>query len=114
MERTLDFNSVKRPSMLLTMKDEAKTKIHVSTPTEALVEELQTVSAEMDSVLSAGDSESVKASFDLAARLINCNSDGIRVTADELRGKYNIDLVDLVLFFSIYTDFVDEIGKAKN
>ena len=114
MAKNLDFNSVQRPTLVLTMKDAEKTKIRVSTPTEALIEEMQAVTAELGEVAKTGDGASIKAVFDLAARLICCNRDGIRVTAEQLRDDYNINLEDLVIFFSAYIDFVEEISRAKN
>lgn len=114
MAKNLDFNSVQRPTLVLTMKDAEKTKIRVSTPTENLVEKLQTVSKELSEVLTNGDGASIRATFDLAAQLISCNRDGIRVTAEQLRDEFNLDLEDLVIFFSAYIDFVEEINRAKN
>lgn len=114
MAKNLDFNSVQRPTLVLTMKDAAKTKIRVSTPTEDIVEKLQTVSHELNEVLANGDGASIRATFDLAAQLISCNRDGIRVTAEQLRDEFNLDLEDLVIFFSAYIDFVEEISRAKN
>lgn len=114
MSKTLDFNSVQRPTLILTMMDEAKTQIHVSSPTEKLVEELQTISAELDEILREGDKDSINATYNLAARLISCNRDCVTVTAEELREKYKLKLEDLVIFFSVYIDFIDEISEAKN
>lgn len=114
MEKTLDFNSVQRPALLVTMKDEEKTQIHIGMPTESLVEELQVASQELEEVLRVGDRNSIDAIYDLAARLISCNREFLKVSAADLRARYGLNLEDLVLFFSVYIDFVDEIGKAKN
>jgi superfamily II DNA or RNA helicase len=69
---------------------------------------------ELQSVLSGGDRESVELCYDLAARLINCNRSFITVTAEELRKKYGLDLEGLVVFYSAYADFIQEINSAKN
>ena len=114
MAKTLDFNSMKRPSLRLVMQDEAKTTIDVSTPTEGLVEELTTAMPELDAVLQSGDASMVQAIYDLAARLISCNRSFRQVTAEELRYKYHLNLEDLVIFYSAYLDFIDEVTNSKN
>lgn len=114
MAKTLDFNSLKKPALPLVMKDDKKTKIPVTTPTEGLVEKLQAAGPEFETVFATGDPEGVKAAYDLAAKLISCNLLGLQVTAEELRDKYGLNLYDLVFFFGAYTDFLAEIANAKN
>lgn len=114
MAKTLDFNNLQRPVLELVMPDEAKTVIKVSTPREALIEELQASLPDLEPKLAAGDAEAIALCYDLAARLINCNRSFITVTAEELRGKYNLDLEGLLMFFQAYIDFISEITNAKN
>ena len=114
MAKTLDFNSMKRPILRLVMQDEAKTNIDVSTPTEGLIEELAAATRELDAVLQSGDASMVQAIYDLAARLISCNRNFMKVTAEELRDKYKLNLEDLVIFYSAYLDFIDEVTNSKN
>jgi hypothetical protein len=103
--RELNFNTIQRPELLLTMEDEAHTQLHVGAPTAGLVEELQA---------KAGRSESYEAMLDLFARLISRNRENITVTVDELKDKYNFDYTDAVAFFGVYIDFVKDIKKIKN
>lgn len=110
----LDFNTVKRPTLELVMQDEGRTVIMVTTPKEALIEELQATLPELQGTLSTGDKESIDLCYDLAARLINCNRNFVTVTVEELRGKYGMDLESLLLFYSAYLDFISEIHDAKN
>lgn len=114
MAKTLDFNKINRPVLQLVMPNKEKTVIKVSTPSEELVEELEATMPELQSVLSGGDREGVGLCYDLAARLINCNRSFITVTAEELRKKYGLDLEGLVVFYSAYADFIQEINSAKN
>jgi len=114
MAKTLDFNKIHRPHLLLVMPDKDRTKIKVSTPTEGLIEELQASLPEFEAVLKEGDAETIKAVYDLAARLINCNQSAVHVTAEDLAGKYGLNLEFLVEFFSAYIDFIGEITAAKN
>ena len=114
MAKTLDFNKINRPVLQLIMPNKDKTEIKVSTPSEALVEELQATLPELQKVLGGGDRESVELCYDLAARLINCNRSFIIVTAEELRTKYGLDLEGLIVFYNAYADFIQEINSAKN
>lgn len=115
MSKTLDFNLVSKPKLSLVMQDEAKTHIDVSLPTEGLMEELQAQLPTLEPALASGNNvEAIGLCYDLAARLINCNYSGVVVTAEELRSKYKLDFVMLLLFFNAYLDFVNEIQNAKN
>lgn len=115
----LDFNQINRPVLELTMMDKERTVITVTTPTEGLVEELQTTLPELQKIFAPGDQGTVDAAYDLASRLISCNKQGLQVSADDLRSKYwpadrLTNLENLVFFFSAYTDFIEEINNAKN
>lgn len=112
--KELNFNSVQRPSLVLTMKDEEQTVLHVAVPKESLVEELQQMARELSTVVKTGDADGMRAVYDLAARLMSCNRDLIKVTADDLKSKYDLDFEDIVLFFRAYIDFIAEITSAKN
>lgn len=115
----LDFNKINRPVLELTMMDEEHTVITVTTPTEGLVEELQETLPELQKILAPGDQGTVEAAYDLAARLISCNKQGLQVSADDLRSKYwpadrLANMENMVVFFSVYMDFVEELNNAKN
>lgn len=114
MAKTLDFNVLTAPTLPLIMRDERRTEIIVTTPSEQLVEELQVVAPELERVLHAGDAESIKAVYNLAAKLISCNRSGLQVTAEDLRDKYKLNLEALIVFYSVYLDFLNEITNAKN
>lgn len=114
MAKVLDFNTIERPVLELVMQDDERTHIRVSTPTESLVEELAQLAPQLDKVLQSKDAESVAAIYDLAARLINCNRDCIKVTPEDLRGKYRMNLESLIIFFGAYVDFINEVTNAKN
>lgn len=112
--RALDFNSLKRPTLDLTMMDDEQTVIHVSTPSVALVEKLGANADEIEAALQGGDKESVKTVYDFAAELISCNRDRITVTGTELREKYRLDLEDLTVFYDAYLEYLNATRNAKN
>ena len=114
MAKTLDFNKLNTPVLPLVMCDPDQTVIKVSTPSEALIEELQATLPELEPLLASGSKDAVEACYDLAARVINYNRSFIKVTAGELRDKYKLGLEHLVAFFQAYIDFISEITNAKN
>ena len=79
MPKTLDFNTLTRPTLQLN-----------------------------------GDMTTVQACYDLAARLMSCNRSGIKVTTEDLRGKYQINLEALIIFYNAYIDFIEEVTNQKN
>lgn len=114
MAKTLDFNKITPPILPLIMPDDDRTEIKVTTPKQALVEELIEAAPELDAVLKNGDADTIRAIYDLAARLISCNLNGITVTADELRDKYKFNYEYLVIFYNAYVDFINELTNQKN
>ena len=114
MPKVLDFNSLQRPTLELVMLDDNKTKLRLVCPTERLIERLEAGMKEMTDIMKKNDSSSVRACYELAADLFSCNDDGLQITAEDLRDKYRLGFEHLVVFFSAYVDFIDEIKKAKN
>lgn len=114
MARTLDFNTINRPVLQLTMQDDNKTVINVSTPSERLIEEFQELLPQVREIMAKKDRSSIDYAFELAAKLISANRDFIKVTADDLRTTYRMNLESLVIFMATYTDFIQDIINAKN
>lgn len=114
MAKVLDFNTIERPVLELIMQDEARTHILVSTPTEGLVEELAALAPQLESLKQAEDAEAIAIIYDLAARLINCNRNFVKVTPEDLRVKFHMNFESLVIFYGHYIDFINDITRAKN
>lgn len=110
----LDLNAVQLETLDLTLQDADRTTLHITTPTEALVAELEAFTPEMLTVIRTGNKEGVHSIYDLAARLISCNREGISITAEELLGKYRMTLESAVVFFSAYMDYITGITNQKN
>lgn len=111
--RVLDLNTAQRPTLVLTMMDDERTVLHVKTPPESMVQELQAMQGEF-AKLETGDRDAVGMIYDLAARLLSCNRDFIKLTAEDLRDKYRVDLESMLLIFSAYLDFINALTNEKN
>ena len=114
MAEVLDFNILQQPTQVLRMMDADRTVIHVSAPTVDLVDELKRSGALLEKALKVQNKHTSELVYGLAARLINCNLDGIEVTAEDLAIKYRMSLQALKLFFEKYLDFLNEITNSKN
>lgn len=112
--RTLDFNTVERPTLRLVMQDDARTEILVTTPTEGLIEELEHIRPKFEAMVTDKDKFDIQALYEFAAKAMNCNRSLVAVTAEELAGKYRMNLESLVIFFAAYVDFIEGIANLKN
>lgn len=113
MARILDLNNVQESLLDLTLRDDARTVVHLDVPNEALINELENLGPQLKR-LETGDRKSVEMAYDLAARLVSCNFDHFKVTGEELRTTYRMGLVTVLTFFSGYMSAIDELIKEKN
>lgn len=114
MAEVLDFTILQEPTQVLKMMDPERTVIHVCAPTVDLVDELRRSGAALEQALKVHTPYTSALVYNLAAKLINCNHDGIKVTGEELAVKYRMSLQAMKLFFERYLDFLSEITEAKN
>lgn len=114
MSKSFDFNAITQQTLEVTLNDPERTKLHVTTPPERLIEQL---AASLDDLTGPGtgnDIDKIRASYKLAAELMSCNLEGIALTADDLREKYKIVPVVLAAFVTTYMDFINDFHNAKN
>lgn len=114
MAKILDFNLHRRLTMIIILKDDKKTVLHLCAPVKSLTDKIQQILPDMQTALSGNSTEASYAVYDLAADLISCNLDGITVTRDELTKKFEMNLEDMLLFFERYLEFLEEIRSEKN
>ena len=114
MAKTLDFNIIVPPTLPLVMRDAERTRVDVVAPTEGLVEELEAAAPGLNKAFASSAKEGTPTIYDLAARLISCNQQGLQVTAEDLRDKYHLNLEAMIVFYNAYTDFIGEVTNAKN
>lgn len=112
--KALDFNAIEQPTWLVTLKDNDKTAVHLTAPTVDLVDRLVAMAPELQNVAEYKDGRTIRAVYALTADVMNCNDDGFTFTAEELRDKYRLSLLDVFKFVAGYLDFVKEIQDAKN
>lgn len=103
---SLNFKTLQRPTLDLEFLDGPHPVIRVCYPTVDMIEELQTMDLD---VLKKGDRESVRESYEFAAKLISNNRDFFKVTGEELEKTYKLEFYDLILFFKAYMAYIDGV-----
>jgi hypothetical protein len=108
---TLDLNALQEPTLDVTLRDEARTVIHITYPDVDLFEALTAFDAPS---LTSGDGASLQLNYTLLAQIMNHNLDGITVTAEELRDKYRVTLYMATQIYVKYLEFVSLATNEKN
>ena len=116
MDYFLDLRQVDQPSFTLILRDDDGTVVHLCAPTVDLVDELREGGDVLLAALQGahGNDKQKRAVYDFAARIINCNTDNFKTTAEELAIRYRLSLSILNAFFDKYVDFINDIQNAKN
>ena len=114
MVKKLDFNALETPVLEITLRDKEQTVVRLTAPTEKNVERFTAMAENIQALKNDNTGETVKASFELIAELINCNLDEMTFTAESLRDHYGMKLYDAVVFIKVYLEFLQEIESAKN
>lgn len=110
MARSLDFNSMKKKYMTVTLADEAKSVLMIGTPTKAVLDSLLSMK---DSL--AGDEltdDAIDDLYDICARIMSRNKTGRVITKETVQELF--DFEDIIVFIRAYTDFISEVSGAKN
>lgn len=118
MSRTLDFNAIEKPTLEVIMRDKEHTVLHLSVPSVDFVEKLQALEPTIKKMKKSGRLEdfrdNIKTLYGFFAELMSHNEDCIKVTAEDLRDVYKLNLVDLFALYSAYEAFIEDIKNAKN
>lgn len=112
--KMLDFNAIQQPTWAIKLKDDDHTVVNLTAPTVELIDRLVAAAPEIQDVAKNKDGRAVRALFELIAEVMNCNDDGFTFTAEELRDKYRMTLLDVAKFEAGYFEFIKEIQDAKN
>lgn len=112
--KALNFNSIQQPTWDVILKDEDQTTVHLLAPSVELVDRLVAMAPELQEAADNKDGRAIRASYELVAEVMGCNADGFKFTAEELRDKYRLTFVELLMFVNGYMEFIAEIKNAKN
>ena len=114
MGETYSFSAHRPPVLEIEMPDKKQTVVHITPPTLKLIEEVTERMPELLDLHTKGAPERARASFDLAARMMSYNLDGMAFTAEDLRDVYKLTRYDVLGFFKLYVNFLANLKDAKN
>jgi hypothetical protein len=112
--KMLDFNAIEQPTWPLKLKDAEQTVVNLSAPSVELFDRLVAITPGLDAAVKEKNGKTIRAVYELVAEVMNFNDDGFTFTADELRDKYRMTLLDVFKFVAGYMEFMKEIQDAKN
>lgn len=113
MAHTLNYNTIEKQYLTVTLADENNTVLMVGTPTKAVMKDLLLLEASVDAI--EEDETNLEALDDLytaCARVMSRNKLGRKITKEYLEELFDIE--DIMLFFRAYIDFVTTLSNAKN
>lgn len=96
----------------MTLKD--GTAVHLELPTVGHVELLQREVPQLREHITAQDLSGIQRYYEILAELMSCNTEELTFTAEALKKKYRITLSDMIAFYAVYLQFIDEAKSAKN
>ncbi|WP_338547363.1 hypothetical protein V1225_01590 [Emergencia sp. JLR.KK010] len=107
--KALDFNTLKKKYLTVTLPDENKTKLMLRTPTKRILNEF----INLEKILEDGtDDDGLEEIYDTLAIIMSHNKTGRKVETETLIEL--MDMEDIVIFLQSYMDFVSEIVALKN
>lgn len=108
---TLNFNSVKRAYLTITLPDKDNTVLSVATPTKSLYEAL--VELERKLKTNNGDmAQILDDMYEVTAQIMSNNKEHIEITKKYL--EECLEFGDILIFFNAYLAFIDSIKESKN
>ena len=113
MAKSLNFNTLKKQYLNVTLSDENETVLMIGTPTKTVIDKLR----DLNNILASIDDTDVDTDFlndlyDTCAKIMSRNKGGIKITGEHLADC--LDYEDIIIFFNAYTNFVDEVIASKN
>lgn len=112
--KALNFNTIQQPTWPVTLKDEDQTTVHLTAPSVELVDRLVAMAPELEEASKTKDGRVVHKCYELVAKVMSCNEAGMQITAEELRDRYKLTFVELLMLVNGYMEFIAEIKNAKN
>jgi len=113
MAKALNFNTVKKQYLPVTFADENKTTIFVGTPTKAIMDDLTLMKASLDEIAEDGANDAdTDDLFEACAKIMSRNKTGAKITKEFLESVF--DFEDVIIFFTAYMEFIDEVIASKN
>lgn len=110
MSKSLDFNKLKKQYLTVTLADEDKTVLMISTPTKNILDDFLAMTESLKDE-NIGE-EAIDELYNIVAKILSRNKGGIEITPNKV--KNTMDFEDVIIFIRAYTDFISEVSGSKN
>ena len=111
MAKGLNFNTLKKTYLPVTLKDDSIPTLLITTPTKKDMDLL----VEMNNKLqdsSIDEDGGIEELYGICAKLMSRNIGNVTVTTEQL--EECMDVEDIIIFFTTYTAFINEVTGLKN
>lgn len=113
MVKPLNFKTIPKQFLTVTLPDEKGTTLLIGTPNKRLMDDLTALQASIDNIEeNSTDTESFNELYNACAKIMSRNKGNIEVTKEMLEDIF--DLEDIMIFFNAYMEFIDEVSGSKN
>lgn len=109
MAKTLDFNTLKKQYLTVTLTDEEKTKVMIIPPTKKVLNDFLSMKESLSGDI--GD-QAIDELYGLVAKLMSHNKVGKVITKETIEST--MDVEDIIVFIRAYTEFIAEVTNSKN
>lgn len=110
MAKSLDFNALKKQYLTVTLPDENRTKLLITTPTKKVLDSFISIKDSLSD--EAMQEEAVNELYEIVAKIMSHNKAGIKITRERIDDMF--DFEDVIIFIRAYTDFIGEVTSSKN
>ena len=107
----LNFNSIKKQYLTVTLRDENKTTIMICNPSKKLLSEITAVDSWARNIDSnSNGEEEIDALYEVCAKVMSRNKGNIKIEKELLEDI--LDIEDVMIFLKTYMEFVS--NQTKN
>lgn len=110
MSKSLDFRTLKKQYMTVTLADENNTVLMIGTPTKAVLDDFLGLKDSLTAE-SMGDS-AIDELYTICAKIMNHNKTGVHISVEKVHELF--DFEDIIYFIRAYSEFISEVSNAKN
>lgn len=109
--KNLNFNSIQKKHLIITLNDEENTTLLVMSPTKKIMDSLISI----EDILRADDvktQEQINALYDLCHIILKRNKGKVKIKKEDL--EEFLDIEDITIFLREYMNFVSAQMSGKN
>ena len=113
MAKFLNFNNIKKQYLNVTLADEKSTTLLIGTPTKKLMDDLVLLQSSIEAIEeNSENTEAFDELYTACAKIMSRNKAGVVITKEKLEDIF--DFEDIIIFFTAYMEFIDEVASSKN